>query len=361
MTSRTPPLRRLRFILNTFYSGPQAWFFLADDLGFFRDEGLEIEFTEGDTLANAVPRIASGEFDCGYGDINALIELAAVSAAGEVPLRAVYATFSASPYTLAVPAAGPIRTPLDLAGTLIGSHPSDAAWRLWPEFVAHTGVDTGLIRIEESSLPHAKMIVQMLDASRWQAMFGFVNTLKAAAIEAGRDPDRELRFLEYRDVVPDLYGAALMVSATLLRDEPQLVAGLTRAVNRGVAQLLGGAVGLDAVPGAALAAASDKVLASALDKAIDAVARRNPAIDRTANRARLAGTLALEMAHPDAMRHGIGDLDDGRLQRSIDLIVRAKHHPRVPAVTEVFDRRFLPPLADRPRPRTQIPGGSLAR
>ena len=117
MPSRSPP-RHLRFILNTFYSGPQAWFFLADDLGFFRDEGLEIEFIEGDTLANAVPRVASGEFDCGYGDINALIELAAVTAAGQVPLRAVYATFSASPYTLAVPAAGPIRAPIDLAGAL---------------------------------------------------------------------------------------------------------------------------------------------------------------------------------------------------------------------------------------------------
>lgn len=330
MSSPSQPVRRLRFILNTFYSGPQAWFFLADDLGFFRDEGLEIEFTEGDTLANAVPRIASGEFDCGYGDINALIELAAVSATGQVPLRAVYATFSASPYTLAVPAAGPIRTPTDLAGALIGSHPSDAAWRLWPEFVAHTGVDTRQVRIEESSLPHSQMIVQMLDASRWQAMFGFVNTLKAAAIEAGRDPDRDLRFLEYRDVVPDLYGAALMVSASLLRDEPQVVVALTRAVNRGVAQVLDGVGGLDA--------------------AIDAVARRNPAIDRAANRARLTGTLALEMAHPDALRHGIGDLDDDRLKRSIDLIVRAKNHPRTPSIHEVFDRRFLPPRADRPQP-----------
>ena len=31
--SPSPAPRRLRFILNTFYSGPQAWFFLADDRG----------------------------------------------------------------------------------------------------------------------------------------------------------------------------------------------------------------------------------------------------------------------------------------------------------------------------------------
>ena len=37
---------------------------------------MDIAFTEGDTLANAVPKVASGAFDIGYGDMNALIELA---------------------------------------------------------------------------------------------------------------------------------------------------------------------------------------------------------------------------------------------------------------------------------------------
>ena len=48
-------IRTLRMQLNTFYSGPQAWFFLADERGYLRDEGLTIEFTEGDTAANTIP------------------------------------------------------------------------------------------------------------------------------------------------------------------------------------------------------------------------------------------------------------------------------------------------------------------
>jgi NitT/TauT family transport system substrate-binding protein len=86
-----------------------------------------------------------------------------------------------------------------------------------------------------------------------------------------------------------------------------------------------------------------------VDAAIDAVARRDPAIDRIANRARLAGTLALEMAHPEGARLGIGDVDDARLARAIDLIVAAKRLPRRPAVDEIFTRRFLPPLEARVR------------
>ena len=79
------------------------------------------------------------------------------------------------------------------------------------------------------------------------------------------------------------------------------------------------------------------------------MARRNPAIDRAANRARLAGTLAIEMSHPDGARLGIGDLDDARLAHAIDLIAEVKRLPTVPPASAIFDRSLLPPLAKRVR------------
>ena len=319
--------RALRMILNTFVSGPQAWFFLADERGYLREEGIELHFTPGDTAANAVPRVSSGEFDVGYGDLNALIELTAGdTSGGTAPAVAVFATFNASPYTVAVPAASPIRTPADLAGRTIGSHPNDAAMRLWPELALQAGIDAASLKIDISPLPHAHMLGRMLDEKKWDGMFGFVNTLRAAAIEAGIDSDHALRFLEYRHHVPDLYGAALMVSRHLLENEPGVVAGLVRAINRGVRDTI-----------------------ADIDAAIDAVARRDPALDRAANRARLAGTLSLEMSHPEGAQLGIGDLDDARLERAIALIVAAKRHPRHPRAGELFSRHFLPPLSERAR------------
>ena len=321
---RTAAPRRLRMILNTFVSGPQAWFFLADERGYLRDEGIALEFTPGDTAANAVPRIASGEFDVGYGDINALIELAA--AGNAAPPLAVFATFNASPYTIAVPAASRILAPGDLADRTLGAHPNDAAWRLLPEFALKTGLDTSGIKVDICADPHPHMLRAMLGEARWDGLFGFVNTLRAAAIEAGIDSESQLRFLEFRHHVPDLYGAALMVSRGLAANEPDVVAGLTRAINRGVRDTV-----------------------ADIDAAIDAVARRDPNIDRAANRARLAGTLALEMSHPEGATLGIGDLDDARLERAIDLILRAKQHPQRPLVETIFTRRFLPPLRERGR------------
>ena len=248
MTNAAP--RTLRMILNTFTSGPQAWFFLAAERGYLREEGIELEFTDGDTAANAVPRVASGEFDIGYGDMNALIELAA--AGGEAQAVGVFATFNASPYTIAVPTASTIHAPEDLTGRSLGSHPNDAAMRLWPELAQKAGIDPASIKIDISSLPHPHMLRLMIDQSAWEGMFGFVNTLRAAAIEAGIDSEKALRFLEYRHHVPDLYGAALMVSRTLIDNTPDTIArynrdGIRVFANQALANGIEG--GLEAVLG----------------------------------------------------------------------------------------------------------------
>ena len=86
-----------------------------------------------------------------------------------------------------------------------------------------------------------------------------------------------------------------------------------------------------------------------LSAAVDALVKRNPAMNREANHRRLLGTLQLEMSQPEGARLGIGDLDDVRLQQSIDLIVRTKQLPRALKADEIFSRAFLPPLPDRVR------------
>lgn len=314
---------RLRFILNTFYSGPQAWFFVAQDRGYFAEEGLDIDFTEGDTLANAVPRLADGLYDAGYGDMNALIECAAARPE-EAPV-AVFAMHNRSPYTIAVPANGRIRQPQDLAGSRLVTHPNDAAWRMFPEFCAACGIDPASLNIEVSELPHKDIVPRML-AGRWDGLFGFVNTIGAQTLEAGLDPAAVLRHFEWQHYVPSLYGAAVMVTPALRERHPQAVAGLVRAVHRGL---------VDTV--------------ADLDAAIDAVARRNPALDRAANRSRLAGTLALEMAHPEGARLGIGAVNPERIAATVALMVQAKALPGLPAPDRLFDDRYLPPLDQRVR------------
>jgi NitT/TauT family transport system substrate-binding protein len=310
---------KIRFALNTFYSGPQAWFFLADDLGFFREEGLEVHFTPGDTAANVIPKLAKGDlgFDVGYGDSNALIEWQAMH--GVSCAQIVFALHNASPYTIAVPANLKLTHLAKLQGTRLASHPNDAALNLLPELAQCCAMSAADFAIELCTEPHAEMIQAMLRQARWSGIFGFVNTLKAAAIERGIDPDTELQFFQYRDWMPSLYGAALMVTPHFIREHGDRVTGLVRAVNRGLHACIAN-----------------------LDAAIDAVARRDPSIDRAANRARLAGTLSLEMAHPDGGDDGIGPMRRARLEQSIALIVQAKHAPHRPTPETIYTAAYLP-------------------
>src|ERR1700737_5385457 len=68
---------KLKFVLNWKYQGPQGIFFLPEDRGYYKAEGLELTIDQGNGSGAAVPLVANGTYDVGFGDINALIELVA--------------------------------------------------------------------------------------------------------------------------------------------------------------------------------------------------------------------------------------------------------------------------------------------
>src|SRR6266851_1687707 len=67
---------KVKLFLNWKYQGPQAWFFIAQDKGYFKAEGVDIEFDQGEGSGAPVGKIASGAYNAGFGDINAIINLA---------------------------------------------------------------------------------------------------------------------------------------------------------------------------------------------------------------------------------------------------------------------------------------------
>jgi NitT/TauT family transport system substrate-binding protein len=66
----------LKMVLNWKYQGPQGFFFVAVDKGYFKQEGLDVTIDQGDGSATPIPKVASGAYDVGFGDINALIDFA---------------------------------------------------------------------------------------------------------------------------------------------------------------------------------------------------------------------------------------------------------------------------------------------
>lgn len=317
--------RTFKLLLNTSFSGPVSFLLLADDKGYLRDEGLTVTFAEGDGAAAIVPKVRSGAYDLGYGDLTALIERIAREKPNEGPV-AIWTTFNSVPFTIAVDAKSSIRAPKDFEGKTISGHPLDAALVTFDMFAKANGVDASKVTTVQSSAAMGDQVAGMLRKNDVQGVFGFVKTIIASVAPLGIDGSKELRFINYADALPDMYGNGLFVTRETYRDSASSLKSLVRAFNRALADTIQD-------PGVA----------------IDALAKRSPSARRDVNLTRLVGTLKSEMAHPEGAKIGIGDMDDARLGRLIDLVVTAKKLPRKPAVREVFDRSFLPPENERIR------------
>jgi NitT/TauT family transport system substrate-binding protein len=312
---------RLKMVLNWRYQGPQGWFFLAQDNGYLREAGLDVVMDQGNGSGAAVGSVASGSYDLGFGDINALIQLAASKAAGSDTPLAVSAMYNRPPFCIAVRADSPIKSPRDLEGRVLGGTANDGALKLFPAFAKLAGIDAAKVQIVNMQ---PSLREQMLQRGQIDGAFGFVNTIRFSAKLAGIDPERELRFINYGEFGMDLYSNAVIVSRRLATERPDSVRGLLRAINRGLADTLKNP-----------------------DAAIDAVARREPLINKAVEKERLLATLKDEMNHPELAKLGIGDVEDERFRKSIAIVVEANGLPRTPAPEEIFTRAFLPPMAER--------------
>jgi NitT/TauT family transport system substrate-binding protein len=309
----------IKVVLNWKYQGPQAWFFVAQDKGYFKAEGLDVTIDQGEGSAASITKVAAGAYQAGFGDINAVIDLAAKRPA-DAPV-AVYMLYNTPPFTIVVKKDSPIRTAKDLEGKTLGAPANDGALKLFPAFAKAAKVDPSKVSISNMA-PNLRE--QMLMRGQVDGVFGYINTIAFSARLVGLDPDKDLRFINYGDNGLDLYSNAVVFSRSFVKENPKAVTGFLKALNRAINDSL-------ANP----------------EMAMDSVMKREPLLKRDIERDRLAATLKDEMSHPEIAKIGLGDIDTARLTRSIGVVVEANQLARTPTAAEVFDRSFLPARADR--------------
>ena len=311
---------KIKMVLNWKYQGPQAWFFVAQDKGYFKAEGLDVELDQGEGSSAPIAKVASGAYDAGFGDINALIDFAAKRPA-DAPVG-VYMLYNTPPFTIAVKKDSPIRTPKDFEGKTVGGPANDGALKLFPAFGKAAKFDTGKVNISNMA-PNLRE--QMLLRGQVDGVFGYINTIYFSAKLVGIDPEKDLRFINYGAYGLDLYSNTVLFSRNFVRDNPKAVQGFLKALNRAIVDTV-------ANPEASM----------------DAVMKREPLLKRDVEKERLMATLKEEMSHPEITKIGLGDVDPVRLKRSIGVVVEANQLSRTPTPEEVFNRSFLPVRADRP-------------
>jgi ABC-type nitrate/sulfonate/bicarbonate transport system substrate-binding protein len=316
MLRAQPRLTPVKFTLDFRISGQVAPFFVALNKGYYKEEGLDVSIDVGSGSVASITRVASGAYDFGFGDISALIEFNANNA-GPTAVQAVYQYYNQAPFCIIGRKDKGVTDFKSLAGKHIAAAAVESTKRAWPMAARRVGLKADSLNWVTTDFSARDNVVVRGDVD------GATYFHDSALSLFQRLKPAELTVLPYAAAGLNLYGNAVLASATLIQQNPKLVAGFVRATHRGMMEAL-------ASPTAAMVF----------------VKQREPMLD-TAVEIERFGITAGYIATADTKLHGIGDVRPQRVQQQVDEVTEVFGLKTKPSADAIYNLAFLPPKGER--------------
>jgi len=312
----------VKFSLDWRYEGPAAGFLLALDNGYFKEEGLDVTIDTGNGSVEAIPRVATGAYQMGFGDINSLVKF--LDEDPTQPVKAVMMVYDKPTFSIVGrKSLGVTEDPKSLEGKTLGAPPPDGAFAQWPAFVAAAGLDTSAITIESVGFPVRE---PMLASGDVDAVFGFAFSV-ILNLKANGVPDEDIATILFADNGLNLYGNAVLANTDFAEANPEAVKGFLRALAKGFADAV-------ADPEAGVAA----------------VLTRNETLNADIELERLNMANSMNIKTPYVVENGFGGIDEARLAASIETLKTSIGIKGSPVPADIFDASYLPPVEERMLP-----------
>lgn len=314
----TVPSVAIHFAFDRPIDASMTPFFLAAKDGSFGAEGLNVSFNSATGSPEALARVARGDSELALVDLNELIRFRDKD--GAAPVKAVFVLFNRAPYAIVARRSRGIHVLPDLDGKTVGVADSDLSMRLWPALAQQNGIKASRVKFHKIS---AAVREPILSAGQVDAVAGF-SYLSAVNLRDRGVPGADLVVLRYADYGCEAYGFAVVVNPAFAAAKADAVKGFVRALIAGINATV-------KEPARAAAEA-----ASRIDDG-----------DRDLELERLRSVLADNILTDEVKRNGLGGIDPARLERSVDQIAQDFKFRKKPTAADIFDDRFLPPVAER--------------
>jgi len=308
----------VRFSLNWKFEGQSAPFVLALDNGYYGARGLDVTIEPATSSVEALQRVASGAFDMGVGDINALIRFRDENPGA--PVTAVFILHNKPAFSIVGRKSRGVVSPQDLQGKKVGAPAGDLAFAQWPILVKANGLDRATITVVDIGAPVRE---PMLASGEVDAIIGYSFSTFVNLKDRGV-PGDDISLLLMADYGVDLYGDAIVVNSKFALEKPQVVKAFLAAFVEGLRETVRS-------PAAA----------------IESVVRRSEDAKKEVELERLQLALRQNIITPEVKANGFGGVDPRRFDASIDLLALARAFKAKPKGTDVFDPSFLPDPSER--------------
>jgi NitT/TauT family transport system substrate-binding protein len=309
---------QLKLTLDEALEGPGPFFLLPQDRGIYRAEGLDVTVEEGASGLEAITRVATGGYDLGFVDINALIRYRDQNPTA--PLKAVFMLYNKPPFAIVGRKSKGIADPKSLEGKKLGAPPAGATYDQWPIFAKLNELDPAKVGLEKIA-PAVR--VPMLAAGELDATLGYSYRVYVDLKERGV-PVEDIVLLPMANYGLKLYGGTVIVNSKVAAEKPDAIAAFLRALVKGVTETVKN-------PAAA----------------VGSVLKRDDLGKREVELERLRMLIRDNVMTPEVNSGGLGAVDGARMTEAINQIALTYTFRAKPKAADVFDPSFLPGLADR--------------
>lgn len=312
----------IKFTLDWKFEGPSAGFLLALDKGYFKAEGLDVTIDSGNGSVEAIPRVATGAYQMGFGDINSVMKFLDEDPTQKV--KAVYMVYERPTFAVVGrKSLGVTEDPKSLEGKKLGAPPPDGAFAQWKAFKEVAKIDDSKITIQSIGFPVREPMLAKGDVD---AVFGFafsvILNLKAQGIS-----DDDIATILMAEHGLNLYGNAVLVNTHFAKENPQAVKGFLKALAKGFA---------DAVKNP--------------EEGVAAVLKRNETLNPDIELQRLNMANSMNIKTPYVIENGMGGVDPARLAASMETLKVSIGLKGNVNAEQVFDASYLPPKEERMLP-----------